>query len=346
MKLTPLLTKIAASLFIAAKAVKGQQYCDGIPEPIASLDDPPFAEIKKTWCALNAADPTGVQPTFFTLLVGAILVADPSGAFFGTCLPDVMEGMLFQQQEVAGGDPWSFFQCDDTKTKVYTLSTMTIDYSSYTRVIPWELEICKADYCDTDVLNEVLNAIALEYFELGLQPFDEGTTISDTITPTYECMIKQTGELMNSPEAFCSGESAPECSNKKLIEVQFGTDAPFELAICDDNDCLASLKDARPLEIWIDGFNSREIRTFCLPPERFSQEFTNVEITILEKEFNLSDYCSAAAASGRTGRCYETPIPTQAPTVKVSAPAESAAWMTMESFVLKCFVGLIPLLLL
>jgi len=47
-----------------------------------------------------------------------------------------------------------------------------------------------------------------------------------------------------------------------------------------------------------------------------------------------------------------TPKLTQAPTVKVvaseteSAPAESAAWMTMESFVLKCFVGLLPLLLL
>jgi hypothetical protein len=155
---------------------------------------------------------------------------------------------------------------------------------------------------------------------------------------------------MKAPETYCSGESAPACSNKKLIEVQLGTDAPFELAICDDNDCLASLKNTRPLANFIDGYFPSNANTFCVPEgSSYRQEFISIETTILEKDFNLSDYCSAAAASGRTGLC-ETP--TEAPTVKAvaseteSAPAESAAWMTMESFVLKCFVGLISLLLL
>jgi hypothetical protein len=223
-------------------------------------------------------------------------------------------------------------QCDDTKTRVLTLSTVTTDSSRY--VQPWALWICKADACDTDILNEVLEAIAVDYFALGYNPFDADTIISNTSTPTTECFYDQIGDLMMNPEAYCSGESAPVCSNKKLIEVQLDTDAPFELAICDDNDCLASLKDKLSLTNWIDAFSRfppEGFNPFCLPIESFSQEFTSIEVTILEKEFNLSDYCSAAAASGRTGRC-ETP--------------ESAAWMTMESFVLKCFVGLIPLLLL
>ena len=167
--------------------------------------------------------------------------------------------------------------------------------------------------------------------------------------------ISQVTSIFYDRLPYCSGESAPACSNKKLIEVQYGTDAPFELAICDDNDCLASLKDTFPLVNWIDSYLNQFGNPFCLQTtfEGFEpvKVYPSIEITILEKEFILSDYCSAAAASGRTGRC-ETPIPTQAPTVKVvaseteSAPAESAAWMTMESFVLKCFVGLIPLLLL
>jgi hypothetical protein len=80
MKLTPLLTKIAASLFIAAKAVKGQQ-CEGMPELIANLDDKYFSEIKLKWCGLNAADSTGVRAEFFRVMVEAILVADPSAHF-------------------------------------------------------------------------------------------------------------------------------------------------------------------------------------------------------------------------------------------------------------------------
>jgi len=366
MKLTPFLTKIAASLFIAAKAVKGQQ-CDGMPDSIASLPDAYFSAIKQTWCDLLVSDPTGGEATLFTLMVGAALVADPSGAFFSTCLQDVIDGMKFQQLEQyytaqgieLEGPAYSRYQCDDTKTKVEVLSTATNDNwraNGFRQFVnPWLLYVCKSASCDTDTLNQVLNSITLEYYTLGGNPYPEGTIISDTVTPSVECYRNQIGYSIINSELYCSGESAPVCSNKKLIEVQLGTDAPFELAVCDDNDCLASLGDTRPISNLADGFGPSN--PFCLPVESYRAEFSTIEITILEKEFNLSDYCSAAAASGRTGRC-ETPIPTQAPTVKVvaseteteteteSAPAESAAWMRMESFVLKCCVGLLPLLLL
>jgi len=345
MKLTPLLTKIAASLFIAAKAVKGQQ-CDGMPASIANLSDAYFKAIKKTWCDLIVSDPTGAEAALFTLMVGATLDADPSGAFFSTCLPDVIDGMKFQQLEQykkakgikREGTSYSRYQCDDTnKTKIEVISTVTNDNSvkanGYRQFVnPWLLYICKSASCDTDTLNQVLNSITLEYYALGGNPYQEGTIISDTITPSTECYDSQIGYPMRNSEAYCTGENAPVCSNKKLIEVQLGTDAPFELVVCDDNDCIASLGDTRPMENFADGYNPSgrsQLNPFCLPDESYRQEFSTIEITILEKEFNISDYCSAATASGRTGRCRE-----------------SAAWMTTESFVLKCFVGLLPLLLL
>jgi len=83
MKLTPLLTKIAASLFIAAKAVKGQQ-CDGMPDSIAYLPDQ-LSVIKQTWCDLKVNDPSGGEAALLTSMVGAALVADPSYMFSRCC---------------------------------------------------------------------------------------------------------------------------------------------------------------------------------------------------------------------------------------------------------------------
>ena len=344
MKLTPLLTKIAASLFIAAKAVKGQQ-CDGMPDSIANL--PEFLSmIKQTWCDLKVNDPSGGEAALLTSMVGAAVVADPSYAFFGTCFQDVFDGLKAQQIEnyyesegiEQNGTRISRYECDDTKTKVATLSVITETDSPYEplreRVDPWHLYICKSAACDTDTLNQVLTLICLEYYAVGGNPYNEGVIVSETVTPIVECWIKQIGYQMNNPDVYCSGESAPVCSNKKLIEVKLGTDAPFEIAICDDNDCLASLGDAPPykhLEVWIGEavIVKGNPNPYCLPKEEYSQELLSVDITLSEKEFNLADYCSPAAVSGRTGRC-----------------AESAASMTMESFVLKCFVGLLPLLLL
>lgn len=360
MKLTPLLTKIAASLFIAAKAVKGQQ-CDGMPDSIANL--PAFlSTIKQTWCELKLNDPSGGEAALLTSMVGAALVADPSYAFFGTCFQDVVDGMKFtQEQRIQGIKDYTQLQCDDTKTKVATLSVLTETDSPYEplreRFEPWNLYICKSATCDTDTLNQFLALICLDFYAVGGIPFNEGVIVSETVTPIAECWMKQIGYPMNNPDVYCSGERV--CSNTKLIEVKLGTDAPFEIAICDDNDCLASLGDVPPkyLEGWLNEVERSKTKQnrYCLPKEKYRQELLSVDITFSEKEFNLTDYCSAAAASGRIGRCVAsetTNTPTQAPTVKVvaseteSAPAESAAWMTMESFVLKCFVGLLPLLLL
>jgi len=340
------------------------------------------------------SDPSGGEAAFLTLVVGAAVDADPSYAFSIACLQDVIDGVQFQQLEASqginnDGIPHARYQCDDTKTKVTTISIITED-GRRERVRQWQLYICKSATCDTDTLNQVLNSISLDYYALEGNPFDEGTIVSDTVTPSTECFHEQIGETINDPDVYCSGESAPVCINKKLIEIKLGTDAPFEIAVCDDNDCLASLGDAPPYRLlerwiyWLMGGNQ-----YCMPVEMGRQTSVSVDITVSEKEFNLSDYCSAAAASGRTGRWVAsetTNTPTQAPTVKVvasettntptlaptvkivasettpkptqartvkvvvseteSAPAESAAWMTMESFVLKCFVGLLPLLLL
>mmetsp|Transcript_1147 Transcript_1147/g.1696 ORF Transcript_1147/g.1696 Transcript_1147/m.1696 type:complete len:392 (+) Transcript_1147:290-1465(+) len=349
MKLTLLLTKIAASLFIAAKAVKGQQ-CDGMPDSIANLPSY-FSEIKQTWCNLVVSDPTGAEATLFAIMVAAAIDADPSGAFFSTCLQDVIDGMRAQVEdnELAAqgvereGDLFTRYQCDDTKTKVLTVSTVTVENGMIVDDVtcsddycqaanPWNLIFCKSASCDTDTLNQVLNSIALQYYAFGPNPYDEGTIISNTITPSVECWRKQIVRPIVRPEEYCSGESAPVhcsgesalvCSNKKLIEVKLGTDAPFELAVCDDNDCLASVgNDVQPLKMWVDGeFSS----PFCMPVKDRMNQIVPVEMTILEKEFNLSDYCSPAAVSGRTGRCEpptDAPVipPTVSPVVVTKAP--------------------------
>jgi len=277
-----------------------------MPDSIANL--PPFlAAVKEQYCILPSAD-----ADLFKKLVEAILKADPTYAFFGTCLPDLVKGMQHQQSEAAykealgpckvddrEGTAYSRLECEDNKTKLLTFSRLTSPVR--TTVNPWDLYMCKLASCDTDTLNKVLTSIYLDYFEAGgdndwrLENFKPIATY----TPTMECYF-QIAKPIRDTELYCSGVSAPVCSNTKLIEVKLGDDAPFEVAICDDNDCLDSLGEPFTLSILADGFGENP---FCLPEETIPREITDVIITYSKKAFNLSDYCSVAAASGRTGRC-------------------------------------------
>lgn len=306
MKLTPLLTKIAASLAIAAKAVNGQ--CENMPDSITNLP-PILSAIKELYCSLPGGEAYVLQ-----ILVEAAVIADPSYAFFSACLPDLDKAIRYGQAEVAykkalgpckeddrEGTAYSRLECEDNETKILTLSRLTSPVR--TTVNPWNMYMCKKASCDTDNLNHVLTSIYLDLFEAGgdndwrLENF----TVTDTYTPTVECFVYQIQAPIFDTELYCSGESAPVCNNTQLIEVKLGDDAPFEVAICDDSDCLDSLGEPFTVSILADGFGKNP---FCLPEETtFPREITDVIITYSEKAFNLSDYCSVAAASGRTGRC-------------------------------------------
>lgn len=305
MKFTPLLTKIAASLAIAAKAVNGQ--CENMPDSIANLP-PLLVGIKQLYCSLS-----GNEAYLLQMLVEAAVKADPTYAFFGECLTDLDDAIRYSQYETAykkalgpckeddrEGTAYSRLECEDNKTKVSTFTRLTSH--NRTTVNPWNMYMCKKETCNTDTLNQVLNTVYLDLYEAG---GDNGWRQANfmpiaTYTPTVECYYDQISKPMRDTELYCSGESAPACDNTKLIEVKLGDDAPFEIAICDDNDCLDSLGEAFTLSIVADGFGSNP---FCLPEETFPRDITDVIITYSEKAFNSSDYCSVAAASGRTGRC-------------------------------------------
>jgi len=57
---------------------------------------------------------------------------------------------------------------------------------------------------------------------------------------------------------YCSGDKAPVCSNTKLLGIALGDDDPFEVAVCDDNDCFVSVVIIDVLvPIFVPGFNRR-----------------------------------------------------------------------------------------
>jgi len=301
------------------KAVNGQK-CENMPDSIANLNDAYFSAIKDTYCELRYGEAQSADADLFELVVVAAINADPPYVFLGTCLQDVLEGMQAQQAEAAAKDALgpceeddregtaiSRLECEDTQSKILTLSGLTSTLRS--TVNPWNLFMCKSATCDTDNLNQVLSAIYFDYFAAGGDDAwrTENFTVIDTYTPTVECFYDQIRAPLHDTELYCSGESAPVCNNTKLVEVKLGVDAPFEVAICDDNDCLASVGTPLSVSILADGYGPNP---FCLPEEKnYPRELTEVLITYSEKEFNLSDYCSVAAASGRTGRCTTSKSP-------------------------------------
>lgn len=330
MKFTPVFAKIAASLMIllvSAKAANGQQCLDGsdVPAPIVALG----SSLVGTYCRVYNSDPA--QAKIFVAVVGKSLEIDPTGTFLGTCLQDLLEGAQYSAIEnvyrqkafddiKALGDCYegdgrngsfvSRLVCPDDKTKVATYSDLTVtsldgnvfDTSSWD-----DLLMCKSASCNADVLNQVLSETYDDFFPGQCEP----SIVTATYTPNVECLYDQIRAPIEDPELYCSGDNAPVCKNTKLVEITLLDDAPFEVAICDDNDCLASVGSADIARFFATGYgigeNNKRNNPYCLPDQstkHFQTRYREqVSAKYSDKVFNLTDYCSVAAASTRTGQC-------------------------------------------
>lgn len=133
---------------------------------------------------------------------------------------------------------------------------------------------------------------------------EEGLSIVETLTPTTQCFDGILKSL-NDTEAFCAEDGGSTCMNKALVEISLGTDAPFEVAVCDDDDCLAQIPPT-VMESFVDG--SRSLNPFCLPEEEIPQEITPVLVEYIETPFVSADYCSEASVEERynADRCNRT----------------------------------------
>jgi len=296
MKLSPLLTKIAALLVVSAKAVNGQcadgSVCvTGAPStPDSSYCflrdiDPTVGGLGDTYCGIYAESPENAN--VFVTVVATSFDFDPYGVFLGTCLEDLVQALLLTQSRP---DINRQVCEDDNKTAVAFFST--IESSSYpTNSLGWDVPMCKSDECDATVLQQVLTETFSDIFALSTTWNSEGWTATSTVTPTAECVYDKIGAAMNNPELYCT-EDAPTCSNMKLVEITLADDAPFEVAICDDNECLASVGAVGiPTETLID--------PFCL--DYLDEDLSQTEIS--EKAFDKAEYCTVAAASARAGKC-------------------------------------------
>jgi len=307
MKLSPLLTKIAALLVVSAKAVNGQcadgSVCiTGAPStPDSSYCflrdlDPTPGGLGDTYCGLYADSPENAN--LLATVVATSFGFDPTGAFLGTCLNDLLEGFLLSQMFVRRQ------VCKDGKTEIALFSAIeTSSQANSTKYnvvdgiakndIGWNAAMCKSDTCDATVLQQVINASFLDFYDL-IDPKwrAEGWKATSTITPTAECVYDKIGAApLNNPELYCTAD-APTCSNIKLAEITLADDAPFEVAICDDNECLASVGAVGiPTETLID--------PFCL--DYLGEDLSQTEIS--EKAFDKAEYCTVAAASARAGKC-------------------------------------------
>jgi len=289
-----------------SKAVN-EQLCDDIPGVIADLDKilgvNATSDLKNVYCGLRNGQNETMESNLFLSIVKAAIDTKPAYTFLGTCLEDVMVAMQEQQVEAKKGVKMNSktLKCKDNQSQVYVMTDLKNNTHSVNN--PWLLYICKSATCKSDNLNGVLSAIYLDYFAAGGSEFwnDGKWMVGKTYTPTVECAFDQLYAPMRNTELYCSGESAPVCKKKRLVEVKLGDDAPFEIAICDDGDCLASVPQMY-LADNVDGYLGSN--PFCLPNEpTWPQEFTDIVIKYPVKEFNLNDYCSVAAKNGRAGRC-------------------------------------------
>jgi len=339
MKLSPLLAKIAALLVVSAKAVNGQ-CADGSECLITQFGQvlPP----NSTYCNLRDIDP-GVADAYcqiyneqglsdanvYATVVMTSLSIDNTGAFLVTCLQDLLEAfqisMLKQNRR----------ECKDGKTEIALFSTVetssipanSTEYNVVDGVVEndfgWNTAMCKSPSCDATVLQQVLTATFLDFYDTIDPKWKQfGWKATSTVTPTAECVYDKIGAApLNNPELYCTAD-APTCSNMKLVELTLADDAPFEVAICDDNDCLASVGAVDIPGYFATGtmdqsYAPREVEIssndpFCMKDleskfARRNQKYISAKIS--DKAFDKTKYCTVAAASARAGKCKATKAP-------------------------------------
>lgn len=338
MKLSPILTKIAAFLLVSAKAVNG--VCIAPPDLV-------YFGLGDIYCDLYKSNPK--QAILFELVVTTSFQFDPSGNFLQTCLTDLLtatkmgESGIIRQNCEEGKTEIVIFT--EIETSFYSNNTLNGNWTVRDGMVEadllWEAPMCKSASCDADVLQKVLTTTFIDFLAL----YNTGWKAKDwkaisTVTPTAECVWKQISDPVLNPELYCTAD-APTCSNIKLAEITIADDAPFEVAICDDNDCLASVGAIDIVGFhatgpFIQTYTPTELGSYLDPYCIADLEYwhTNrhqkyVSAKILDKAFDKTNYCTAAAANGRMGRCrtcsdsdaYEFKV-------KFSGKMEKCSWMS------------------
>jgi len=208
--------------------------------------------------------------------------------------------------------------------------------------------MCKSDECDATVLQQVLTATFSEVFALSTTWNPEDWTATSTVTPTAECVYDKIGAAMNNPELYCT-EDAPTCSNIKLAEITLADDAaPFEIAICDDNECLASVGAVDIPGHFASGpvhqsYVQQEAYTTSIDPfcsNYLADAFTvrnqkYISAKISDKVFDKTKYCTVAAASARAGKCPCSDSATYEFKVEFSGRMEKCSWITKNNLAKK-----------
>jgi len=325
-------------------------------------DVPPACDTADSqYCSLYGIDPGlggqycniyGVDPKQGALLATVVFTSftfDSSGAFLQTCLPDLLGATLL------GNENQNRQVCEDGKTEIALYSTVEsssipVDSKPYNVVdgvaktdIGWLIPMCKSAQCDAGVLKQVLSETFLDFFDFVDSGWrTQGWDATSTVIPTGECVYDQIGAAVRNPELYCS-DDAPACSNMKLAEITIADDAPFEVAICDDNDCLTSVgavdivgyhATGPMLESFVMKSDNDQISQndpFCISndfPNFVSRNQKYVSAKILDKAFDKTNYCTAAAARERMGRCGpcsdSNPKSTKAPKAPKATKAPKA----------------------
>jgi len=365
MKLSPLLTKIAALLVVSAKAVNGQ-CADGSECLITQFGQvlPP----NSTYCNLRDIDP-GVADAYcqiyneqglsdanvYATVVMTSLSIDNTGAFLATCLQDLLEAFQISMAKQ------NRRECKDGKTEIALFSTVetssipanSTEYNVVDGIVKndfgWNTAMCKSPACDATVLQQVLTATFLDFYDTIDPKWKQfGWKATSTVTPTAECVYDKIGAApLNNPELYCTAD-APTCSNMKLVELTLADDAPFEVAICDDNDCLASVGAVDIPGYFATGtmdqsYAPREVEIssndpFCMKDleskfARRNQKYISAKIS--DKVFDKTKYCTVAAASARAGKCPCSDSATYEFKVEFSGKMEKCSWITKNNLAKK-----------
>jgi len=298
-----------------------------IPILIASIGE------EQVYCDLNQSD-----RNLFELLVTASLEVDPTGAFLQTCLQDFLQGFQVSDYFFTSNVVPPRQDCEDGKTEIAmftVIATSTRDNTDNLYEVGedgiikirsgWDVPMCKSSSCDEDVLQQVLQKVAIDYFQQrgdGSELRAQGWYADSTVIPTAECVFDQIGASVINPELYCQA-GTPACSNMKIAEITIADDAPFDIAICADDDCLASVgpvdvvgnfANADPhFSVSEDPFCVRDIASNAYT----RSQYVSAEIT--DKVFDKTQYCTAAAYRSRTARCGQLRKATKSPKVpKVS----------------------------